>query len=134
MSHTEIVEKSANLPSDVAFLFNEIEKNERYNERGLSETDLSVLLEMSELCDWSGSFTVARFRTAVREMAQDSPVVKRGANWHRLGSTGAVLRSVARTCLRDGCNVDITHRTKRAQYCSVDCRQRAASKRDSVAA
>jgi hypothetical protein len=91
---------------------------------GLTEADLSVLLQMSPRCAYGFSrlfpgespFTPARFRAAVAELEGRPEVTRRNGRWY----PAAALR----LCARAGCGADISGLRAGAKYCSVACRNR----------
>lgn len=115
----------APVDADARFCESVITGNERFNKLGISDTDVAICFEMSDLCDWGGSYTSARFKRALGAM---TGVVKVGDRWYPAHSRNIdKAREVldekrGRVCARGGCNVALTRAN--SKYCSPRCRDR----------
>ncbi len=108
--------------TDSDFLLKEIHANEKWNSHGISEQDLSVLFEMSHLCDYgsSKSFSHKRFKEALDGL--DPARVKRvGDYWYTIRSAPSTVR----VCQAPKCDKVINHRREGVLYCSDRCKTKA---------
>lgn len=113
---------------DVSFLRGVIIDNERWNSAGISEGDLSVVFEMSEVCAWGRDYAVSRFKQALQALGQAGGVTERAKRWYAVcnPTLEAIDERGARVCGRRGCGRDISHLRLDARFCSPGCRNRVA--------
>lgn len=122
--------------TDAGFIENVVKDNDHWNRHGITAPDISVCLEMSWLCDYRSTFTVARFRAALEAARSDGLIRQVGDRWfHRDSPYLKALLSddkPARTCSGPRCDKAIQW-DRRGLYCSPKCQQAAARKRASEA-
>lgn len=115
--------------SDVSFILNAIRDNDYWNSHGLTAPDISLCFELSALCEYGVTFTVARFKAALREALASKMVVQVGERYyHRTSPALKGDRPDDRTCQAPRCGKDISW-DRRGLYCSTSCQRKAAAQR-----
>lgn len=115
--------------SDVSFIINVILDNDYWNSHGVTAPDISGCFEMSALCGYGSTFTVARFKAALREALTSKMAVQVGERYfHRTSPALKVDRPTDRVCEGPRCQ-KVLMWDRRGLYCSTSCQQKAAKLR-----
>ncbi len=104
--------------------------NERFNRLGIPEADIEVVFWGSLRCDWGETFSITRFRRALKAMRTEVVVNVTGRWFPRMSPNAAAHRDATdekgtRICARRGCKVEISEMRADAEFCSSGCRNRA---------
>ncbi|MGH9291919.1 MAG: hypothetical protein ACRD0B_04515 [Acidimicrobiales bacterium] len=114
--------------ADARFLEGVVIDNERCNALGIEEKDIVVVFEMDARCGWGDTFSVRRFKRALKAMRSEA-VVRVGDRWfaRMATSAGRAMDAGPRRCDGPRCKKDIGPLRGDAKYCSTAC-QVAASR------
>jgi hypothetical protein len=116
---------------DATVLGNAILDNEHWNQHGIEEDALAIMLEMHPVCEWGATYTKTRLNQALQLLAESPVVTKRGDRWYAYFNPTLVVMDAEgeRYCARPNCPKSISHLKANAQYCSANCRQRDSRRR-----